>query len=825
MRKKVLQGIILCACSGFVALAPIRALPQAQVQPEAPSETQASATAAWNAIAQAAFDLGKAARAENIEIARDRIHITLNSGTLQFGQPVNGLVFAAAFQGRGRVQIDPPTPQEAQQLRRLTGKDKLDMEFSNATFSFSDDTFAQLAPQLHWGAAPGDSLASLYQSRQRDREDSGAGNIPRLLQGVLSADHKRTAFFLADLKTPDKGWIQVRFDAMDIEQIEVGRTDDWGGGTGFDTWMHFPAGGLAPSDADQNSLALDDYEAQDYEINATVTAGAELSSTTKVHLSERVTGERIMRFGLDSNLRVDSVKDESGAALAYFQARERKDRNDSYGDYVAVVLPQPSEANKAITLQFHYGGKRVVLKVGNGNYFCQSNLWYPESPNTFATRANFEMTFHSPKNYILVATGSKTGQDAAGNMIVTTWKSPKPLAVAGFAYGDYKLVTDKAGDVNVEIYANRVPDDMLASIQADVDNSLPGVAESAPVPDAAVGTLVPSAMAKQMGTEVSNALKVFQAYYGPAPYDRLAVTNIPYSYGQGWPMLIYLSTLSFLDSTQRNAFGIHDQTQLTDFFRAHEVSHQWWGHRVGWKTYHDQWLSEGFAQFSGNLYTQFRENWKQYQERLRLDKQELFSRDTQNQTYESAGPIWMGERLSIANSPRSTAVVMYNKGGLVLNMLRMMLFDPRAADPDAKFKSMMQDFCATFDNKSASTEDFKAIAEKNMLPQMDLDGNQRLDWFFNQYVYGTGIAEYAFSYNVQDAGSGKWKVTGTLNRSGVPDGWKDILPIYILTGGKTIRIGWLRTSGKQTPIDTTLPIKPDKITLNDNQDILTDIKQ
>jgi len=86
------------------------------------------------------------------------------------------------------------------------------------------------------------------------------------------------------------------------------------------------------------------------------------------------------------------------------------------------------------------------------------------------------------------------------------------------------------------------------------------------------------------------------------------VTSIPFSYwhGQGWPGLIYLWSASFLDSTQRHAIGFRDQIELTDFFRAHESSHMWWGHRMGWKSYHDQWLSEGFAQFLGLLYVQFR---------------------------------------------------------------------------------------------------------------------------------------------------------------------------------------------------------------------------
>src|SRR5206468_1692471 len=43
-----------------------------------------------------------------------------------------------------------------------------------------------------------------------------------------------------------------------------------------------------------------------------------------------------------------------------------------------------------------------------------------------------------------------------------------------------------------------------------------------------------------------------------------------------------------------------------EFFLAHETAHQWWGQAVGWCNYHEQWLSEGFAQYFAVLYGQHR---------------------------------------------------------------------------------------------------------------------------------------------------------------------------------------------------------------------------
>ena len=43
---------------------------------------------------------------------------------------------------------------------------------------------------------------------------------------------------------------------------------------------------------------------------------------------------------------------------------------------------------------------------------------------------------------------------------------------------------------------------------------------------------------------------------------------------------------------------------LPEFFMAHEIAHQWWGQAVGWRNYHEQWLSEGFSQYFAALYAQ-----------------------------------------------------------------------------------------------------------------------------------------------------------------------------------------------------------------------------
>ncbi|MGH9865455.1 MAG: hypothetical protein ACRD4H_08600, partial [Candidatus Acidiferrales bacterium] len=201
------------------------------------------AAAAWNAVSQASFDAAKTANVEGVTIVHDRIHITLKDGTLEFSRPAAGVVFGAAFKGRGSVEIAPPNALEAQQLELFTKQKTLNMDFTEATFSFTDDTLDQVAKQVKWTSSPAGDLENLYNNRQRTREDLDAEIVPRLFEGVLSADHAQTAYFAADMKTNGDGWVLARYDALQPEEVSVGRYMSRGSyALLFDTWMNFPTG-------------------------------------------------------------------------------------------------------------------------------------------------------------------------------------------------------------------------------------------------------------------------------------------------------------------------------------------------------------------------------------------------------------------------------------------------------------------------------------------------------------------------------------------------------------------------------------------------------
>ena len=96
-----------------------------------------------------------------------------------------------------------------------------------------------------------------------------------------------------------------------------------------------------------------------------------------------------------------------------------------------------------------------------------------------------------------------------------------------------------------------------------------------------------------------------------------------------------------------------------------------------------------------------------------------------------------GYRLDSGRTGAIATSLIYPKGAYVLHMLRMMMWNREAGD--VKFKVMLRDFIATHRNRPVTTEDFKAAVEKHMLPEMNLDGDGKMNWFFRQFVTGTEL--------------------------------------------------------------------------------------
>src|SRR5205814_1667624 len=123
------------------------------------------------------------------------------------------------------------------------------------------------------------------------------------------------------------------------------------------------------------------------------------------------------------------------------------------------------------------------------------------------------------------------------------------------------------------------------------------IVQNVPPPD-------PLARLNTVAADVSACFQYFAGLFGPPPLKVLTVSPIPGTFGQGFPGLVYLSTLSYLDPAERPAGARSDaaQTFFSDLMVAHEVAHQWWGNVVSSKSYQDEWLMESLANYSALLW-------------------------------------------------------------------------------------------------------------------------------------------------------------------------------------------------------------------------------
>ena len=155
----------------------------------------------------------------------------------------------------------------------------------------------------------------------------------------------------------------------------------------------------------------------------------------------------------------------------------------------------------------------------------------------------------------------------------------------------------------------------------------------------------------------------------------------------------------------------------------------------------------------------------------------------------------------------------------VLHMLRQLMFDPKTGD--LGFRDMMHDFVKSHYNKAASSESFKQVVERHITPSTNLDGNDRMDWFFNHWVHGSEAPSYQFQYKLTPKAGGKVLLEGSLTQRGVSDNFKMVVPIYIEFGGRLMHLGKFRPVGNVTvPFQIELPRKPARVLINAYDDVL-----
>ena len=741
---------------------------------------------------------GPYATVNNLVIKRDAATFTLHTGEIYFTPALDGRTVGAVFFGDGELTLTPPTDTEKHSLALFTDKPTLDEPFTKLVLRFTDKTFDEIKASAQAQMSTNGPQASRAHDAFRDNQSLLRKTLHTNMELRTLADiyaPQRAGFFTAFIDGKHYEKLVFQLDPLGIpevspEEVMLASYGDTDGG--FWTAFHRAdeyAKGTATSAEDHRV-----YDITHHELDATIKS-TKLSGQDRITLRLLAPDTRVLPFNLYRTLRVSHVRDADGHDLDFVQG----DKDDD-ADF-AVIYPQPLTAGQTYTLTIEYQGDGALHDEGSGNFILgPRETWYPNNSGTqFGDRAIFDMTFRYSKDFIFIGTGDRVGAEARdGDVAVSKWSSGKTeLAVAGFNFGRFKKkeVLDPDTGYNVEFYGNDELPDWL-KLRAE----------------SAGGMISTTGMANNALADAQNATRLYNTYFGKMPYTRLAISQQPApNFGQAWPTLVYMPLIAFMDSTQRYMLTGGNARLAADNFweyvEPHEIAHLWWGHAVGWDSYHDQWMSEGFAEFSASLFVEqimhdehkFIEFWN--------DQRDLITQarpQTRDHKPYTVGPVTQGYRLNSGKTGSIARFMIYPKGAYILHMLREMMYDRK--DGDKRFMAMMQDFVKTYYNRDVSTEDFKQTVEKHMTQQMDLDGNHRMDWFFNQWVYGTELPSYKFEYKFDGN-----TLSGQLTQSGVSDNFRMLVPIYVDFGKGWMRLGEATVAGNSTvdlpPIKMPQPLK------------------
>jgi hypothetical protein len=756
---------------------------------------------------------GEAVTVSNFELKRDAGTFHLHSGTVCFVAPVNGRVTGAVFTGDGSFVLNPPSDAERKSLKLLTKEDEFSEKFEHLVLRFTDSTYDDIKKAGTPGSGGCDG-GLLKDSQNINRHKRKENLEARILQDVLSPEPGGLFVAFIHGKHYDGQELYTIDPRYGRDQVQFLTYDE----NKFGEWASFPM-------SEERKFARGhSVRIEHQQLDTTLEKSANLIGKAKTEFTARIDGVRVVPLQLFPTLRVKNVHSADGQALAFIQ----ENKNDDAG--FSVILPQPLNAGQKSAITTEYEGKEAVTNEGGGNYFPVAREdWYPnELGASFGEYAAYDMTFHIPKGMKMAATGVLVSESNDGGQNVTVWKSEAPQTVAGFSFGRFKEEEAKLTkpEYAIESYANAEQPDWVTALQRGTQgDELPS--QGSHIEGASLGTMATTGLNKKALAEGELAVQLYSDYFGPSLFKHMQLTQqTACNFGQSWPELVWIPICYYFDTTVRHQLGLDwGDRGYWKVVTPHEVAHQWWGHTVGFASGRDQWMSEGFADMSASLYlTLVEKNPQKFITFWNDERDILLERNAQGFRAIDAGPLTMGYRTSNSRTGfDTTRRLIYPKGAYVLHMIRMMMHDNHTGDQ--QFKATMQDFVKTYAGKAATTEDFKAMVEKHMTPEMDMEGNHKMDWFFNEYVYGTQLPSFKSDSSFDVGSDGDVVLSLKVTQSNVDDKFHMLLPIYLeMADGNMFFLGRARMNGNMS-IDQKVPLKglktkPRRVALNYYDDVL-----
>ena len=748
-----------------------------------------------HAIVTAGLDPSACYRVRDVEISKDDVQFYLTDGYIIFGKPVNGAPVAAVFtadvaSGDAEVLLIPPDRSERKALSTWTNSPTLDEHFRNAIFFFTDAEARGLADRIRTKgeAKPSPEAGALLSDQWSAALGNLAGSFEsRIVLDLLDDSPGRTGFIEAVVQGNTLGNFDVTYDSRAPEQISAGKLNTRDGATYWDVWTSFTARmrrGLPPS--------LPDEELLNYRIEATLDDSLKLHCVTRIHLRVTPGSSHALPFDLSSQMRATGAMVDGVPAEVYSRESVRTGEIRNNGNELLLVIPpQPLAPGSEHDIEIHHEGS-VVVDAGHQVYLVSSRgTWYPNLGWQFA---RYDVTWKYPKLYDLVSAGQVKEDRIEGDTHITRRVPDGRLDILGFNLGQYTKKSVQKNNVEIVVNVNPEVERALRPLQ-----TLPNVHDDPPVlpgrrrgligtelngikPDDPIESsrpVSPEMQLEKVADEIAAAMDFFRVRFGDPPLSRIEVSPLRGRFGQGFAGMIYLPIVSYLPATVRplSLMPAWQQAFYSGLLRAHEAAHQWWGNIITTTGYHHEWLTEALANYSAVLFLENRYGSKLVDNLLDEYRRELLAKGPDGETTESEGPIVDGRRLESSNNPSAWNAVAYGKGTWILHMLRRRM-------GDAQFMKMLGELRRRYEWKAIDTDQFRLLCAE-FLPKGSRD--PKLENFFDQWVYGTGVPALKLNYSVKGK-PGALRLSGTVTQSGVSSDFSVAVPIEIQTGrGKVVR--------------------------------------
>jgi hypothetical protein len=673
-------------------------------------------------------------------LQRDVGKFILEKGKLYLCKPVEERVCAAFFSGKGSFSFTPPTDVEKQQLNRFYGADTFETGFKALFIIFADTTLEEV--QKNFKVAKGKASRSdqdlVEYALKYLSQKKGKRFDHQIMKTLLDNDYN--GFFYAHFSKKKTDPLFFEINPFSEEEVRFMRRLE---GPSFYYLPELINQFHLQSDYANNiHLAHEDkssLQVKNYNIDCTLEGSSlKFSAITEMEFEAKKDNQNWLYFYLFEELEVDSLFWGNGHKATYVKEKDNP--------FLWVKCVHPLKSGEIRKLRVHYHGK-LIERLKDWFYIKSPRNWYPKDDG-YRTRADFDVTYHIPKDFQFAGTGKLVFKEINDDVVTSRWVSGRSIPNSSFNIGffeEHKIENDSIPPITVY---------MAATGHQELAHSL-----------ALQGIGSGTNMLEKVGEDVANSIQLFQNIFGNAADDHFYATEIPYLHGEAFPGLIHLAW---------QTFQMESEEGDNEIFRAHETAHQWWGIGVDFKTYHDQWLSEAFAEYCGWWYLhevvkkEEKDEKKFYKMLERLRKEIIGNRNYFFGKGKKAGPIWLGYRTLSSDTQGDFRLIIYKKGAWVMHMLRFMCLDLETMS-DEHFRDLLRGFYQKYFDQKTSTEDFQAYAESFL--------GEDLEWFFQQWVYGTDVPEYKFDYEILPADGGQFKVKGEVEQSEVAADFQ--MPVFI----------------------------------------------